>query len=208
MELIADQHIGIGAGTVGAPRDFARARVERGDPAAHPHFAAAVANQDFVFNDQRRHCHRLALADVAELGAPDLPSGVGVDRDRLVVERVEEHLAAGVNRAAINGVAACHPLRGGSGLGLEFPFERTARLGEVDRVKDIGVGRDDKHRVVGDNRCSFLAAQHADREGPSNLQIFGVIDFYLIEPAETVSGVILPRHDPLPVLLGVRCLRR
>jgi hypothetical protein len=23
-----------------------------------------------------------------------------------------------------------------------------------------------------------------------------------------MSGVILPRHDPLPVLFGVRCLRR
>ena len=61
---------------------------------------------------------------------------------------------------------------------------------------------------VGDKRCSFLAAQHADREGPSNLQIFGVIDVYLIQAAETVSGVILSRHDPLPVLLRVRCLRR
>src|SRR5207302_9169631 len=64
-------------------------------------------------------------------------SGFGVDRDGLVVQRVEEHFAAGVNRAAIDCIAACHPLRGGGGLGLKLPFQRAARLGKVERVKDI-----------------------------------------------------------------------
>src|SRR5438045_2804260 len=45
MELIADEHIGIGPDTVGAPRDLAGARVERGNPAAHAQFAAAVSDQ-------------------------------------------------------------------------------------------------------------------------------------------------------------------
>src|SRR5207237_9011526 len=52
MELIADQHIGIVAGTVGAPPDFALARVDCGDPAAHPPLSAAFADQDFVFHYQ------------------------------------------------------------------------------------------------------------------------------------------------------------
>jgi hypothetical protein len=53
-----------------------------------------------------------------------------------------------------------------------------------------------------------FTAQHADRQGPSHLEVVGVTDVYLIEAAEAVSGVILSRHEPLPVLLGVRRLRR
>jgi hypothetical protein len=81
--------------------------------ARHTELAAAVADQHFVLHDERRHRHRLATIDVAELNAPDFGAALGVDRDGLVIERVEEQAAVGIREAAVDEVAASNARGGG-----------------------------------------------------------------------------------------------
>ena len=80
--------------------------VERGDPAAHSHLAAARADDDFALHDDRRHRDRLARVEVAHLRAPELLARCRVDGDGVSVEQVVDDLAVGERRAAIHDVAA------------------------------------------------------------------------------------------------------
>src|SRR4051812_39672938 len=111
-----------------APGDLARRGVERGEPAAHAQLAAGVSDQDLALDDERGHRDRLTLVDVAELRAPHLLSGVGVNGKRLTVERVEENLAVRVSRATVDEIAAGDALRRRVRLRLERPLRGRAGL--------------------------------------------------------------------------------
>src|SRR6185312_6268499 len=66
LEPRPDLHVFVGAAVVRLPDDLAVAEVERRDPAAHAQLATAVADEDSVPHDERRHGHGLAAADVAQ----------------------------------------------------------------------------------------------------------------------------------------------
>ena len=51
LESRSGLDVGVGADVVGAPNLFARREIERRDPAAHAHLAAARADDDFVLHD-------------------------------------------------------------------------------------------------------------------------------------------------------------
>ena len=127
-------------------------------------------------------------------------AGLRVDRDRVSVERVVEEPAVGKDRAAIDHVATGNALRGRFGLRFVLPFERRAWLCEVERVKDVGIRRDDKHRVVHDERRSLLALVDADREGEGDLKLADILRVDLAQLAIASAGEILCRHGPLPVV--------
>ena len=88
---------------------------------------------------------------------------------------VLKKIATGVERgAAVDDVAAGDALRGRLGLGLELPFHRRARLGQVERVDDVGIRRDDVHRVADDERRRLLALVDAGREGEGDLKVLDI----------------------------------
>ena len=204
LELVADQHVLVGAGAVGAPGDLAGIRVERGQPAPHPQLAAAVPDQHLAADDQRRHRHRLAARDLAELRAPQFLAGIGVERHGLVIQGVEEDFAVGIGGAAIDHVAARDALRRRGRFGLELPLDGPARLGQVDRIDDVGVRRDDEHRVAGHDRRRFLALLDAERKCPGDLELLDVIRRDLGQAAEPEALVVFAGHDPLAVLRRLR----
>src|SRR3954471_1894815 len=158
MEPWADQYVLIWSGGVGGPGDLSRVLVEGLHPAANAELTSANADDDLVLHDQRSHCHALAFLDVADLRSPQLLSCVGVQSDGEIVERIDVELSVGEDTAAVDHVATCHSLRCGRGMRIETPFHRSAWPRQVERVHDVRKWRDDVHRVVSDNRCSFSAA--------------------------------------------------
>ena len=83
-----------------------RRQIERGDPAAHAHLAAARADDDAILHDDRRHRDRLAAIEIRHLHAPELLAALRVDGDGVPVEQVINDLSFGVRGAAIHDVAA------------------------------------------------------------------------------------------------------
>jgi hypothetical protein len=201
LEPLADQHVLVRPGAERPPDEAAVAGVERGDPAADAVFAAAVADHHFVLDDQGRHGDGLADVDVPELGAPELLAGSGIESDRLAVQRVEEHPAAGIGGAAVDGVAAGDALSGGERLRLVAPLERRTGFGQIKRIDDVRVGRDHEHGVLGHDRRRLLAAQHAQRERPGNCEPPDVPRVDLFEPAVAKAGQISAWHRPITILL-------
>ena len=200
LEVGTDQHIGIGTGVVGLPHDLAVFRIQGRDPAAHAHLASGIADQDFALHHQRRHGDGLADMDVAEFSLPDLLAGLGVNRDRVAVEGIVEEPAIGKYRAAIDHIAAGNALRRCFRLRLVLPFERRPWLGQVKRIKDVGIRRDDIHRVVHDERRGLLTLVYPDREGKRDLQLADVLRVDFVQLAIPGAGEILRRHAPLPIV--------
>jgi hypothetical protein len=62
---------------------------------------------------------------------------------------------------------------------------------------DAGIGSDNVHRVVDDQRGRFLAAVGADRECPCQFELRRVTGVDLIERAEPGVRVVMRRHHPL-----------
>ena len=101
-----DQHVGVGTDVAAGPDDLAGLEIEPLHPAVDAELAARGADDDAILDDERRHRRRLALADVGDLGLPQLLAGLGIHRDRVPVEQVVDDLAVGVERAAVDHVAA------------------------------------------------------------------------------------------------------
>ena len=152
LERRPDQHVLVRPRIEGLPGDLATLLVERLDPAAHTEFAARITDEDFAPGDERRHRHGLADVDVADLRFPRLTPGLGIDRDDVAVEGVEEDMAIRESRPAIDHITACDALGRSLGLRIVLPFQGRARLRQVQRVKDVGVGREDVHRPADHER--------------------------------------------------------
>lgn len=167
---------------------------------ARAHLAARVADDDIVLRDEGRDRHRRADVDGAEPRAPGFLAGPCLHRHRLAVQRVEQHTAIGEDRAAVHRVAAGDALRRGAGLRLVYPAHRRAGLRKVERVEDVGTGRQDEHRVADDDRYQFLAAIDAGGEGEGDLQAGHVLCIDLVQRAVAGIGGVPHRHGPLPVL--------
>ena len=181
--------------------------VERLDPAAHPELAARIADQNLVLHDERRHRDGLADIDVADLGVPDGLPGAGIDGEGVVVQRIEIDPTIGEGGAPVDDVAAGDALRGRLGLGLEFPLHGRARLGEIERVENIGIGRYDVHRGADNERCRFLTLVHAQRESERHLEIFDIVGGDFGQLAVAGGGIIFGRHRPLAVIRRGCCRR-
>jgi hypothetical protein len=175
VEFRPDQHVLVGAGGVGLPDHFPAALVERLERAAHAQFPAGIADQHFARGDQRRHRHRLALGDVGHRRAPDLRPGIGVERDHLPIQRDHEQAPVVVAHPAADHVAAGDPLRLRIGLRIEPPFDRRARLAEVQRVDHVGVRRLEVHRRADHQRRSLVALPEAGVEGEGGLELAHVL---------------------------------
>ena len=59
----------------------------------------------------------------------------------------------------------------GDGLGSVGPFDGWAGLGQVERVGNVGKGRDQIHGVADDQRAALVAVLRAVGKRPGELQI-------------------------------------
>src|SRR4051794_25749391 len=106
LEFRTDENIGIRSGAVRLPHGLAGCRIERSEPAANTEFAAGIAHQHLVLRDERRHGERLALVEIGDLDLPAFLAGIGIDRDGVPVQRVEEQASVGVSCSTVDHVAA------------------------------------------------------------------------------------------------------
>jgi hypothetical protein len=135
---------------------------------------------------------------------PDFLAGGRVDGDRVIVERVDDDFAVCVRFAAIDDVTARDALRGGIWFRLINPFGRSAGLLQVERIEDVGEGRNEVHRVADDERRRFVSCGNACGECRRRFQLVDVRQIDFIETAEARIRVILLYGEPLPVFIRGR----
>ena len=85
-------------------------------------------------------------------------------------------------------------------MGWYTHFIGAPALGQVQRIKAVGEGSHNVHRVVNDERRRFVSARHAGRKRERKLQVFYVSRINLIERAESRARVILRWTSPLPII--------
>src|SRR4029078_2162160 len=123
--------------------------------------------------------------------------------DRVTVEEIVENPSIGPCGAAIHDVAACAANCLLRVVGTELPLERLAWLSEIDRVSDVGIRRDDVHRVADYQRLPFVTAKHAGGESPRCTEIRGIGGRDAIQSAVAGARVIAGRHLPFARWSGV-----
>ena len=96
---------------------FAGLRVVRGDVAAHGKFAAAVADDDFAFDNERSAGDAVVGVLVCGRAGPDHGSGVGIERDEAGVEQADIHLVV-IDRDATVARTTTRPVPCAPGPGL------------------------------------------------------------------------------------------
>ena len=168
-ERVLDQHVGVRAGAERLPGKRAVAKVEAERRAAHAKLATAVADDYLVADDQRRDGHRFSDLDIANLVAPHLPTGHGVDRhhggieQRVNDEAIRMRRVPRENRAAIDDVATGLALGERVDLGIEHPFE-PALVRDIKREQFVGERADHVHGVADDQRRAFMPCFDAGLE--------------------------------------------
>ncbi|MGF6918248.1 hypothetical protein OKW28_002421 [Paraburkholderia sp. 40] len=171
------------------------------------------ASQHLVAEYVRRVGVGFAGFRIAVLRAPHHLARLRVQRDELGVGLLQEDLAVAICETAIDGVAAHHRDDLFILLRLILPDERL--ILQVDRnnlVRKRGV---DIHRVADHERRAFMAAQHAGRHGPCDLQFADVVLVDLLERAVAVIRIIarLGRpvgwvfHQSVELRIGLRSQR-
>jgi hypothetical protein len=140
------------------------------------------------------------MVDLADLRPPFFLPGVRIDRDRLSVERVEEHEAVLVRGAAVDDVAARDALRCRRDGRLVRPLRRRARLREIESVEIVRVGRDNVHRVADDDRRRLMAAGQSGRERERESELARVRGRDLIEGAVSRARKVFRRAFPEAVV--------
>jgi hypothetical protein len=201
----SDQHLRVRTRVVGSPGDGAAVGIERREPAANAKLAPAVADEHAILDDLRRHRHRLATFNLAERRVPELPPRLGVERNGVVIERIEEELAPVVGGAAIDHITAGHALRRGHRFGLVLPLDGRPGLREIEREDDVRKRGDDVHHAVDHQRRRFVAPGEPSRERPGEPQLGDIRGLDLIEPAEARVLMIPRRHRPvIPDADGLR----
>src|SRR5207248_4357429 len=118
---------------VEAPRALPRRRLVRVDETANAELTAGDADDDFVFDDERRAREAVALVGISGSDIPTHTAGLRIEADDVCVERSHEQAVAQRRQAAVLRTAAeRHLLRQ---ISLVVP-ERTAGA-NVDRVRMI-----------------------------------------------------------------------
>src|SRR5204863_1329885 len=122
-----------------------------------------------------------SMADVAGPRLPDLLTVDGVQRDGLVIERVEDDLPVGIDGAAVNNVATRDTLCGRIRVGLIGPFHGRGGLLKAKRVEIIRIGRRDVHRATNDEWSGLVTLGQTRRKREGKPEIGGVADVNLVE---------------------------
>jgi hypothetical protein len=114
--------------------------IEALHPAVDAELTAGGADDDPILDHEGSHRRRLALAEVGDLGLPELFAARRVYGDRMPVEQVVDDLPVGVEGTAVDHVAAGLPDRVGAHGRTVLPLERIALLGEIEGVETLGHG--------------------------------------------------------------------
>ena len=109
---------------------------------------------------------------------------------------MQDYLAVAIGHAAIDGVAAHHRNDVRILLRLVFPDDLVL-LRKVKSVDLVWERRMDVHDVADDERPAFMAAQHAGREGPGDLELADIGCVDLIQFRVACVGVVAGGHHPI-----------
>src|SRR5258707_11328759 len=101
------------------------------------------------------------------MSTPEKLATARIDRDRVTIECVVDDLTAVENSTAVDPVAAGLTFRGRGGVRLKFPLQRCPGPSEIKCKQCVWPRRHDVHRIVRNDRGSFLSARHARIERPS-----------------------------------------
>ena len=193
--LRVQQGVGVRTHGIGPPRHGAVGEVVRGHAAAHAELSAADADDDLVLDHHGRARARLAHRGVAVDRLPDHGPRRRVECHHRGVGLVKDDLAVSVRHAAVDRVAAHHRDRARVLLRLVLPDDPAVGV-QVESVDDVGKRRVHVHRVADDQRAAFVAAEHAGREGPRDLNVSDVAAVDLRQLAVARVGVVAGGHHP------------
>src|SRR6185437_3696786 len=107
--------------------------------------------------------------NIAQLDNPDFLARLGIQRDGVIVERVEEYLAVVISLATIDHIATGNSLRRWIDGGGIFPFDVSG--GSIEREHFIGIGAQHIHDAVDHDGGGFMSMIGANGETPSGLQM-------------------------------------
>src|SRR6476659_2486946 len=108
----------------------------------------------------------------------------------MAVEQVEHDLAVRVRGSSVHDVAAGNADCLRVHVGPVLPAERVAFLGQVEGVKDVGIGRDDVHGGTDYQWLALVTAEDTGREAPGGAQVLRVGGGDLGEAAEPGGRVV------------------
>ena len=200
FEVPADEYILIRPGVVGGPRDLARCGVKRLDPSAHAELAAAHADEHVPLYDERRHRDGFTDVDVADLRHPLLFARRRIERDGARIERIEEHPATIDDEAPIHDIATRDALGRVHRMRLIRPFGGEALLRQVQRIHEVRKGRDNVHRVAGDNGSGFMSTRDSGGESRHHAEALHILIVDFRERAEARALEILRRPHPFAII--------
>ncbi len=196
-----DQHLGVGAGGIGAPDLLARLHVIGGDMAAHAELAARDADEELVLDRQHGRGVGLALGRVAVLHGPFHLAALRVEGHDGRIGLMQEDHAIGIGHAAVDRVAAHHADDVGVLLRLVAPQD-LAVIGQIERIDVVREGRVDIHDAVHDEGRALVAPQHAGREGPGDLKLAHVLAGDLVQLGIAGVGIVAGLDRPLLRIVG------
>ena len=156
---------------------------------------AGNPDQDLVLDHDRRRGSGRTLAGIAVLDAPCDVAGLGIERNQRGVGLMQEDHAIAIGDATVDRVAAHHGNDVRILLGFVLPDDLIV-LGKVKSIDLVRERRVDVHHVTDDQRTAFVAAQHAGRECPGDLQLADVRGVDLVQLRVARIGVVARRHDP------------
>ncbi len=194
--LGVDQKLVVRPFRISAPGQLARLDVVGRHMRLDAELAAGDADQHLVLDDHGRRRAGLALAGIAILGGPCNLTGLGIERDQGRVGLMQEDLAIAVGEATVDRVAAHHRDDVRILLRLVLPDDLVL-LRKVNGIDLVRERRVDVHDVADDQRAAFMAAQHAGREGPGNLELAHVLRVDLVELGIAGIGIVAGRHNPV-----------
>ena len=140
------------------------------------------------------------MVDIAGPRLPDLLTVDRVQRDGLVIERVEDDLPVGIDGTTVDNVATRDPLRGRVRVGLISPFQRRGGLLEAESVEVIRIGRHDVHRAANDDRSRLVSLGQTGRKREGKPEIGGIAHVDLVERAESRARVVFRWMQPLAIV--------
>ena len=206
VECLVQQQILVGTGGIGAPGLPAVLDVVGGDVTAHAQFGAGRTDQHLVASDEGRAGEGRAHGDIGVLHLPDFLAAVGIQRNNVAIQLVEEDFRRAViacrdiGQTTVDHVATGDRTRGGVLLGLVLPLD-APRIIEVDGEDIVREGRVDIHDAVGHQGTALMAMQGPGGEGPRHLQVLHVAGVDVVQLAEMAGAVVLRLHDPVAVIL-------
>ena len=181
---------------VGAPDALARVHVISRHVAANAELSARNTDDDLVLDDERSARARLALLGVGVDRLPEFLAGLRVESDERRVGLVQEDLAFGILHATVDRVAAHDGDDRRILLGLVLPDDLVFVV-QVQGEHDVRERRVEVHRVADHEGRTFVTAQNARRERPSNLQAADVGSRDLVELRVAGTGIVTGLQSPV-----------